>query len=454
VRILVAGYGTVGKAFTQILLSRSGYLQSRWSVKLELVGVVRKDLKKGREGIPKEIPLFGTFEEGLKETRPDVVVELTGTVEEAREYILKALQSGADCITANKAVIARYGREIRAVAHERRQVFLAEASVGGVVPIMRTLHTSFAGDRIRRILGVWNGTCNYILTRMEEEGESFSDALRSATEKGYAEPDPSLDIRGEDSANKALVLAQLAFDLDLPKESLSYRGIEELRSEDFSIVGDLGFRSRMVGWLERKEEGIQIYVGPALLPKDHPVASVTGVTNGIYVEGEVSGGVFLSGLGAGPGPTSIALLGDLLEIARIRRETRKLNAYWGSLKNRLGEESFIPYREMVLPCYIRFHVLDRPGTLAKIAGVLGDLGISIESVIQPIRHAVDAVPIHMTTHPAPLGLIERALEIIYPPHLFTVARSQLPLSLSPSDLPPFYGEGVPTSPPFWMPILR
>jgi homoserine dehydrogenase len=283
---------------------------------------------------------------------------------------------------------------------------------------------------------------------MESEGRFFDEILEDAKKKGYAEPDPRLDIEGNDTAYKALVLAQVAFALDLHPDQLEFRGISEIVPEDFSVVKDLGFRPKMVGWLEKLPQGVQIYVGPALLPRDHPVAVLEGVTNGIYVEGEIGRGVFLSGRGAGPGPTAIAILGDILEVARMRSHNKGVS-YWGDRAQRLDAKALIPYRELSLPCYLRFHVLDRPGTLARIAGVLGDLGISIESMIQPIRHEVNAVPIHLTTHSAPLHLIETALSRIYPPLLSAHRHSQLHLDLTPLSPP----EEISSRPPFWMPIL-
>lgn len=446
-KVLVVGYGNVGQYFTRLLLEERARIRKRYDLDLVLVGVVRRRWS----GIipPPGIPAYSNGVEAIEATLPDLVVEVTGAGEEILPVYETAFARGADLITANKAVLASFGSHVRSLARAQGRLLLAEASVGGVVPIMRTLHTSLAFERIRKILGVWNGTCNYILTRMESEGRPFQEILLDAQKKGYAEPDPRLDIEGDDAAHKALVLAQIAFDLDGDPQRLSYRGISCIVPEDFPVVRDLGFRPKMVGWLERLPRGVQIYVGPALLPRDHPVAELEGVTNGIYVEGEIGRGVFLSGRGAGPGPTSIALLGDLMEVARLRRSGEGIT-YWGSQNERLGPREIIPYRELVLPCYLRFHVLDRPGTLAKIAGVLGELGISIESMIQPIRHEVHAVPIHLTTHPAPLHLIEEALARIYPAYQEPALSSQLKLELTP-PLPD--GEGISTRPPFWMPIL-
>jgi homoserine dehydrogenase len=446
-RILVCGYGTVGRFLTHFLLEERGRILRRYNLDLELAGILRRT-EGAQTPSPFGVPVYFKAEEAIARVAPGLVVEVTGAIDEIVPLYELAFERGADVVTANKAVLAYHGRYLRDLARRFRRILLAEASVGGVVPILRTLHTSLAGDKFRKILGVWNGTCNYILTRMEAEGRTFDEILEDAKKKGYAEPDPRLDIEGNDTAYKAIVLAQVAFDLDLHPGDLPFRGISEIVPEDFPIVRDLGFRPKMVGWLERLPQGIQIYVGPALLPRDHPVAVLEGVTNGIYVEGEIGRGVFLSGRGAGPGPTTMAILGDIIEVARMRARGEEIS-YWGDRDQRLNSQALIPYRELSLPCYLRFHVLDRPGTLARIAGVLGDLGISIESMIQPIRHEINAVPIHLTTHSAPLYRIEEALARIYPPLLERKRGSQLQLNLNPLSSP----QEISTRPPFWMPIL-
>lgn len=448
-KVLVAGYGNVGRFFTRFVAEERPRLLKQGLLSLELVGVLRRRPLR-EEILLTGLPLFTDPMQAIATTHPDVVVEVTGDTDGIIPLYEAAFASGADLVTANKAVLAAYGSRLYALARSHRCLLLGEASVGGVVPILRTLHTSLAADRIRKILGVWNGTCNFILTRMEAEGRSFEEVLSDAQKNGYAEPDPRLDIEGNDAAYKAIVLAQLAFSLDAHPNDLRYRGIAEIVPEDFPVVRDLGFRPKMVGWIERVPEGVQIYVGPALLPRDHPVAELEGVTNGIYIEGEVGRGVFLSGIGAGPGPTSIALLGDLFEVARLRPR-QQTPSFWGRCEERLDSSALVPYQDLCLPCYLRFHVFDRPGTLARIAGVLGELGISIESMIQPIRHEAHAVPIHLTTHPAPLHLVEEALARIYPPSLEMAQRAQLSLELQPPTPPPF--SGIATRPPFWMPIL-
>lgn len=414
-RVLVVGYGNVGRRSVELISERRTAIERRWGTELHLVGVVRRHPWQSDDPVPEELR-FSDALSAIRLTRPDILVELIGGIDEAREIILTAFEVGAHVVTANKAVLAVHGPELRAAAVENGHLLLAEASVGGAIPLLRTLHTTLAADRIERVLGVWNGTCNYILTEMEENGTAFADVLAEAQRLGYAEADPTLDIGGGDTAHKACVLAQLSFGAQPELDEIRYRGITPLIPEDFTVAEQMGLRPKMIGLLQQQGERLVFYVGPALLPRSHPVAELEGVRNGIWIAGDAVDGVFLSGPGAGPVPTAVAVLGDIIEAARMSPATEDEDAQtpvierWGTLLDEDAVPALVPHDELRFACYLRLQVPDRPGVLGKIATALGDHGICIESMMQPWRHPSDAVPIYMTIDEAPIGDLERALE--------------------------------------------
>lgn len=433
-RVLVVGYGNVGRRAVELISERRNAIERRWGLELQLVGVVRQRPWNEDDQVPVDLR-FADAVEAIRRTRPDIVVELIGGIEQAREIILTAFDVGAHVVTANKAVLAVHGPELRAAATENGHLLLAEASVGGAIPVLRTLHTTLAADRIGRVLGVWNGTCNYILTEMEEHGTPFADVLAEAQRLGYAEADPTLDIGGGDTAHKACVLAQLSFGAQPDLDEIRYRGITTLIPEDFTVAEQMGLRPKMIGLLQQQGEGLAFYVGPALLPRSHPVAELEGVRNGIWVAGDAVGGIFLSGPGAGPAPTAVTVLGDIIEAARMSPANEEEDTEtpvierWGTLLDEDAAPALVPHEDLRFACYLRLHVPDRPGVLGRIATALGDHGICIESMLQPWRHPSDAVPIYMTIDEAPIGDLERALS-------------------SMRSLDFTVGE------PFWMPILE
>lgn len=405
-RLLLLGCGNVGGEFARLLLARRAGILSRWGVDLDLVGIVRKHATAPLVGISASV--YDNFQAALMKTKPDIVIELVGGVDPVADYIQKALANGAHVVTANKAVLAAKGRVLQQAAAKAQRLLLAEASVGGAIPLLRTLHTSLAGDSIRRIIGVWNGTCNYILTRMEREKIPFADVLADAQRLGYAEPDPSLDVSGADTAHKATVLAQLAFGVYEPIADADFRGISEFQAPDFREASDWGLRPKMIGLLARQNAGIIRYVGPALLPMAHPVATLESVNNGIFIEAETAGAVFLSGPGAGASPTAATVLGDVIEAARALKQNDVSANRWGNAL--LQEPSVIPYRQAEFPCFIRVRVQDQPGVLAKLASILAEQKISIGSVYQP-KVAGTSVALYLMTHRAAIANVQAALAV-------------------------------------------
>ncbi|RMF16976.1 MAG: homoserine dehydrogenase [Candidatus Dadabacteria bacterium] len=403
IRLLLLGCGTVGGELVHLLRRRQEEVRRRWDLDFEIGGILRRSRQTDELS---GIPVFTDIDEALDAVKPHIVVELVGGVDPAFSYLRKAILAGAHIVTANKAVLAAHGHVLYELARQHRRLLLAEASVGGAIPILRTLHTSLGVDRVQRIAGVLNGTCNYILGRMEHDQIPFSDALSDAQRLGYAEPDPTLDIDGGDTAHKTVVLSQLAFGNYEPTDVLEYRGITDLRTEDFEASAQLGLRPRLIGLLESRGSILVRYVGPALLPDRHPLARLEGPENGVEILFEEAGSLFLSGPGAGPAPTAATVVGDILEIARVADAGHAL-ARWEKPSDE-GPES-VPFEDLTFSYYIRTQVLDRPGVLAALAEALARQQISIRSVEQPYRHASSSVPLYFTTDPAPVGRLLEAL---------------------------------------------
>jgi len=408
IRVLLLGCGNVGAAFVRLVRAERERVHARWQADLELSGIVRASER--TDNIPNGVPVYRDALDAIAKTSPDIVVELVGGVSPADTYIEAALAAGAHVVTANKAVLAARGEQLYAAARRHRRLLLAEASVGGAIPVMRVLHTNLAFDRVERIMGVWNGTCNYILTEMEATGATFDDCLKQAVELGYAEADPTLDINGGDTAHKAAVLAQVAFGLGVDPEQIGYRGIEAFLPEDFAVARQLGLRAKLLGQLVRSGDGLSVYAGPAFLPQTHPLAQLSGPLNGIFVDGAYTGGIFLSGPGAGPEPTASTVLGDVVAAARYGYVDKDESIGWRAWPEPDPDvEAAVPFDETLSKVYLRFLTPDRPGVLGKITTMLGAADISIESVVQPQRHGTAAVPIHMTTHPALIGRVREAV---------------------------------------------
>ncbi len=384
-RVLVAGYGNIGKR-TCAMLAAGG---------LELVGVVRRT--PGPLSEFADLPVYDSIADALPASRPDIFVELIGGVDDAASMILSAIDAGVHVVTANKAVLASRGREIAAAAASQGVSVLAEASVGGAVPVMRALQVSLAGDDISSVLGVWNGTCNYILTRMESDGTAFDDVLAEAQRLGFAEPEPGLDIDGDDSAHKAAVIAQTAFSQFPDPEQIEVDGITNIRLDDIRVALGQGYRPKLIGIVSERPDGLLIYAGPALLPLDHPVARLDGVTNGISIQSDAVGSLFLSGPGAGPGPTAAAVAGDVLFLANGGQQAPR-----EPKETRLSDLDQVEF-----PFYLRVDVPDQAGVLSEVSGILAQHGISIESMVQP-PHEGESVSIHLTTHGAAVGAVKAA----------------------------------------------
>ncbi len=344
--------------------------------------------------------------------RPDVdiVVELFGGKTPARQLILRALEAGKDVVTGNKALLAEHGDEIFRAASKSGLAVGFEASVGGGVPIVRTLREALAGDRQRAVYGIVNGTCNSILTTMSEAGVEFADALADAQATGLAEANPALDIEGHDAAHKLCLLITLAFGVGLKPAQIYTEGITRITQADILYARELGYAIKLLAIGKDDDGAIEARVHPTMIPNRHLLAGVGGAFNAIYIQGEALGSTMYSGLGAGQMPSATSVMADILEIARHRLSgsTGAANAL-GLPAHLIKRASVKPMDDVVCEYYLRFMARDKPGVLGAIATVLGRHGLSMASVIQKGRGAAQTVPVIMRTHEAPERSLKRAL---------------------------------------------
>jgi len=409
VRLALLGCGTVGGGVVQLLQANAAYLASRVGAPLEVVRVLVRDPDKER--VPQlDRALVTTDPEVLLgDPSIDVYIEVIGGVVPARAYVERAIDSGRSVVTANKMLLALHGPSLvdRAVA---RGVDLAfEASVGGGIPIVRVLREALASDWVTWLTRIVNGTCNYVLTRMQKDGLPFDAALREAQSKGYAESDPTLDVDGHDAAHKLVVLAMLAFGARVEADQVPTEGIRAIEAVDHHFAGRFGFAIKHLAIGRDLGDTVELRVHPALVPSDSTLANVPGVLNAIALEGRALGPCLLSGRGAGDMPTAVSVVADVLDVALARREgaaglmTRGIQ---------LEARPLAPLGDVETRFYLRFPVFDRPGVLARITGALGDARVSIEQMVQEGRGGEGPVQVVLLTHRALERDVSSALERI------------------------------------------
>ncbi len=379
VGIGLLGCGTVGGALVGLLNTEADVIAARTGMRFEVRRVAVRDLDAARRRVPSLDPDVFTTDAVAVVADPtvQVVVEVMGGVDEARSLVLAALDAHKPVVTANKALLASHGPELHAAAAAANVDLLFEAAVAGGIPLVRPLRESLLGEPIRRIMGIVNGTTNYILTRMTEEGASYDEALADAQRLGYAEADPSADVGGADAAAKAAILATLAFGVEVHLDEVHTEGIEGISASDIAFASANGQVIKLLAIAEAVGEGrVAVRVHPALVPRDHPLASVRLSFNAVFVEGDAVGQLMFYGPGAGGGPTASAVLGDLIDAAANRRQ--------GS-SARLGvlvTADLVPVDELRSGFYVEVQVADEPGVLATVAGVFGANGVSISSMVQ------------------------------------------------------------------------
>ena len=376
IRIALIGAGTVGSKVASLMLEQADDLEARSGAPLVLVGVGVKDASKSRPGIPKE--LITADVPGLLAKDIDIVVEVMGGIEPARTHILDAMSRGISVVTANKELLARDGATLAAAAEKNNVDLYYEASVAGAIPLLRPLRESLVGDRVKKILGIVNGTTNYILTKMDETGASFKDALAEAQKLGYAETDPSADVEGNDAAAKAAIVAQLAFHTRVTIDDVYCEGITKVSASDVKAAKEMGFVIKLLAIAERlDDESIVVRVHPAMIPRSHPLASVREAFNAVFVEAEAAGSLMFYGRGAGGAPTASAVLGDLVAVARNKMSGRR-----GPGESIYADLKVKPVSEAMTSYYISLQVADKPGVLAQISQKIADNNVSIQTVRQ------------------------------------------------------------------------
>jgi homoserine dehydrogenase len=414
VNLGMVGGGTVGSGVFHHLHRNRALLESRLGVKISLTKVAVKALDEPR---PYPIPpalMTTDWTAVINDPGVDVVIELVGGVNIAKSMILAAFKKGKPVITANKALISAHGEELFAAARKCRTNLYYEASVAGGIPIIKALREGFVGNRITHLYGIVNGTCNYILTRMKLENSEFAPTLQEAQRLGYAEADPSLDVDGFDSLHKIGILASLAHGFWVPPEKIYLEGIRSITRADIEFAGRLGYTIKLLGVVKAEEDGpaakrkaIQVSVYPALVPDAHVLAGVNHVFNAVFVRGDVVGDTLFYGRGAGTDATSSAVLSDIADAA--------LDLKHGTCARippfvpHAPQGAVLPIAEVMSRYYLRLNVLDRPGTLAKVASILAASRIGISSVIQPEGHERQSVPLILMSHQAPDAAMRRAL---------------------------------------------
>jgi homoserine dehydrogenase len=397
VRVGLLGCGIVGGATARILMEHGDDVSLRAGTELELARVAVRSLTKPREvTLPDDMWTTDPWEV-VRDPTIHVVVEAIGGIEPARDLILEALATGKHVVTANKELLSTLGQEIMDAAEKAGVDVLFEASVAGGIPIIRPMKESLAGDRVRRVMGIVNGTTNFILTRMSETGESFAEALAEAETLGYTELDPSADIEGFDAAAKLAILASLAFNRRVLAGDVHREGISRVTADDIAAAHDLGYEVKLLAVADMQEGQVAARVHPAMLPKTHPLAAVRDVFNAVFVEGEESGELMFFGRGAGGPPTGSAVVGDLVEIAR-----NITNGARGPGCTCYHDRAPIrPQDDVRARYYMVLSVLDQPGVLAQVAGVFATHEVSIASVRQ--EGSGDEARLALITHVATEG---------------------------------------------------
>ena len=413
-KIGIAGLGTVGASLVRILQQRSNELAVSCGRAIQITAVSARDRSKDRGVDLSGITWFDDPVEMAEKGDIDVFVELVGGAEgTADQSVRRALARGLHVVTANKALLARHGVELAKLAEDKGLLLNYEAAVAGGIPVIKAMRESLTGSHFSRVYGIMNGTCNYILTRMEKEGLTFEACLKEAQRLGYAEADPTFDIEGNDTAHKLSILTTLAFGSQISADDIYLEGISNISIDDIHAARDLGFRIKLLGVAQRTETGIEQRVHPTMVPLDSVIAQVDGVTNAVALESDILGELLMVGPGAGGNATASAVLGDITDIAKSRPGMQQVPV--------LGRPAHLlePYRQAQMRSheggyFIRLTVVDRTGVFASIATKMADNSISLESIVQRSEHAAADAPVTiiLVTHATMEDAVRKAVSAI------------------------------------------
>lgn len=407
IKIGLLGSGTVGSGVVRVLRENMEEITARVGTRLVLAKVLVRDAKKPRPYLD-GIELTTRVEDILEDEEISVVVEVMGGIHPAKEYMLRAMEAGKSVVTANKDVVAEFGHELFDMAEAHGVDFRFEASVGGGIPIILPLKQCLTANRISEVLGIVNGTTNYMLTKMSDEGMSYDAVLKEAQEKGYAEANPSADVDGLDAARKAAILASIAFNMRINLADVSVEGITRITPEDIAYAKNLGYVVKLLAIGKETEDGANVRVHPVFLPKEHPLASVNGVYNAIFVRGNAIGEAMFYGPGAGSLPTASAVVADIIDVSRdiVHHAFGRVNCTC------YREKRLCPLEKTRSSYYVRLLVEDKPGVLGAIATAFGNADVSLQSVIQTQRDEKEHAEIVAITHTVPHANILAALGVL------------------------------------------
>lgn len=394
INVGLLGAGTVGGGVLAVMKDNAEIIEKKIGKKIKITKVFGRDIQKLQEQYGDEYIYTTNIDDILEDPEIDIVVELLGREHPAKEYIAHAFEKGKNVVTANKDVLAKYGKELFPLAAEKNCDFMFEGSVCGGIPIIQPLKTSLAANKIMSIMGIVNGTTNYMLAKMSNEHLDYADVLKEAQNKGYAESDPTADVGGFDAARKLAILASIAFNTRISLDDVQVEGIENVSLRDITNAAELGYAIKLLAIAKNDpEHGISVRVHPTMLPLSHPLAGVNDVYNAVFVTGDAVGEAMFMGLGAGRMPTASAVCGDIIDVARNMQhgETGRISCTC------FEDKKLCSLENMCSPCYIRMHVMDKPGALAAIAAAFGAQNVSLRNVVQKNKMG-DEAEIVVITH--------------------------------------------------------
>ncbi len=388
INIGICGLGTVGFGSFTVLKNNRREIARRVGTDVVVSHVGTRRLRPGQDigKVKKSQDVFAV----VNDPEVDIVLELMGGIDVAKPLVLQAIANGKHVVTANKALIAQHGNEIFAAAAEKNVMVAYEASVAGGIPIIKAIREGLAGNSLQWLVGIINGTCNFILTEMREKGRAFTDVLKEAQALGYAEADPTFDIEGIDSAHKLTILASIAFGIPLQFKKTYTEGISHITQEDIRYADELGYRIKHLGISRKTPKGIELRVHPTLIDAKSIIANVNGVMNAVMVNGDAVGSTLYYGAGAGAGPTASAVVADIIDVARMISSPKSSVPALAFQDDSLSDVPILPMDDVVSAYYLRITAIDKPGVLADITEILGDHLISIEAIIQKEPRGVDA----------------------------------------------------------------